>query len=279
MKTRIALLSDIHGNITALNAVLEDTKKESVDDYWILGDIIMHGPGSTEIFEKIYDLEPSIWVKGNWDDLFLYIFSKKEIDINDPSDIYIAKLGIDLQSKLSSKNINDLKNLPLHTKKIINGLTISISHNLPTQNYGRALLPAEEQKNFDSIFESNDADIAVYGHVHHQLMRHSSSDQLIINPGSIGYPFSDRKILRKDGIAQYAILEIDSNGAQQVYFKQVKYDTNLEIRKAKTLELPYIDVYQKQIKYGVSKSHDNIFLDEINKRNDYVNDVRKYYNL
>jgi Predicted phosphoesterase len=279
MKTRIALLSDIHGNITALNAVLKDTKEQDINDYWILGDIIMHGPGSTDIFEKIYSLNPSVWVKGNWDDLFLYIADKKEIDLNDPSDVYVAKLGIDLLSKLSPKNIKDLKDLPLHTTKIINGLTISISHNLPKQNYGRALLPANDQKNFDSLFESNDADIAVYGHIHHQLMRHSSSDQLIINPGSIGYPFSDRTVLRKEGIAQYAILEIDSNGAQQIYFKQVKYDTEGEIKEAKNVELPYIDVYQKQIKYGISKSHDNKFLDNINKKNDYIDDVRKYYDL
>lgn len=278
MKTRIALLSDIHGNITALNAILKDAKEENINDYWILGDIIMHGPGSTDIFEKIYSLNPSVWVKGNWDDLFLYIFEKKEIDFNDPSDVYVAKLGIDLLSKLSPKNIKDLKNLPLHTTKTINGLTISISHNLPKQNYGRALLPANDQKNFDSLFESNDVDIAVYGHIHHQLMRHSSSDQLIINPGSIGYPFLDRTVLRKEGIAQYAILEIDSNGAQQVYFKQVKYDTDIEIEEAKKIELPYIDVYLKQIKYGVSKSHDNDFLDNISKKNDYINDVKKYYN-
>lgn len=124
------------------------------------------------------------------------------------------------------------------------------------------------------MFESNDADIAVYGHIHHQLMRHSSS-----NPGSRGYPFSDRTILRKEGIAQYAILEIDSNGAQQVYFKQIKYDTESEIKEANNLELPYIDVYQKQIKYGISKSHDNKFLDNINKKNNYIDDVRKYYDL
>ncbi len=44
--TKIALLSDIHGNTTALEAVLEDSRKAKVDEYWLLGDSLM--PGNRE---------------------------------------------------------------------------------------------------------------------------------------------------------------------------------------------------------------------------------------
>lgn len=278
MNTRIALFSDIHGNTTAFDAVIADSKKENVDDYWIIGDVIMHGGGSTEIFDRIYNLSPSVWVKGNWDDLFLYIYSKKEIDINDPSDIFVAKLGIDLLSKMTQQNINDLESLPLNVLKNINGLNISISHNLPNKNYGRDLLPTEKQGNFDLLFNENDADIAVYGHVHHQMMKYSSSEQLIINPGSIGYPFSKRKNLRKSGFSQYAILEINSKGVPQVYFKQVEYDVDKELEEATILGLPYIDVYKKMLNEGSSKTHDNDFLKSIENKNTYVSEVLEYLN-
>lgn len=43
--TKIALLSDIHGNTTALEAVLEDSRKAKVDEYWLLGDSLMPGTG------------------------------------------------------------------------------------------------------------------------------------------------------------------------------------------------------------------------------------------
>ena len=45
--TKIALLSDIHGNTTALEAVLEDSRKAKVDEYWLLGDSLMPGTGET----------------------------------------------------------------------------------------------------------------------------------------------------------------------------------------------------------------------------------------
>lgn len=277
MTKRIALFSDIHGNATAFDAVIEDSKKETIDDYWIIGDIIMHGGGSSDIFERIYQLNPSVWVRGNWDDLFLYIHSKKEVDMNDPSDIYVAKLGIDLLSKLTQKNIIDLENLPLNVIKTINGLTISISHNLPNKNYGRDLLPTGQQEKFDSLFESEEIDIAVYGHIHHQLMKYSSSEQLIINPGSVGYPFSARNNLRKSGYAQYAILEITSKGVPQIYFKQVAYDVDEELRLSEASKLPYIEVYEKLLKEGDAKTHDGEFLKAIEKNKNYLAGILDYY--
>ena len=43
--TKIAVLSDIHGNTTALKAVLDDARRLEVDEYWLLGDILMPGTG------------------------------------------------------------------------------------------------------------------------------------------------------------------------------------------------------------------------------------------
>lgn len=44
MKHKIALLADVHGNASALKAVVEDSVKENVTDYWFLGDLIIPGP-------------------------------------------------------------------------------------------------------------------------------------------------------------------------------------------------------------------------------------------
>ena len=51
MKRKIALLSDIHGNVTALEAVLADAKKEQVTDYWFLGDLLAPGTGRRKILD------------------------------------------------------------------------------------------------------------------------------------------------------------------------------------------------------------------------------------
>ena len=51
--TKIAVLSDIHGNTTALEAVLADAQKAGVDEYWLLGDILMPGTGRKNILHTL----------------------------------------------------------------------------------------------------------------------------------------------------------------------------------------------------------------------------------
>ena len=48
MKRRIAILSDIHGNTTALKAVLADAKELEATEYWLLGDLFLPGPGGND---------------------------------------------------------------------------------------------------------------------------------------------------------------------------------------------------------------------------------------
>ena len=66
--TKIALLSDIHGNTTALEAVLEDSRKAKVDEYWLLGDSLMPGTGRRALLEMLEELPITVKVLGNWED-------------------------------------------------------------------------------------------------------------------------------------------------------------------------------------------------------------------
>ncbi|MGX7014123.1 metallophosphoesterase family protein [Vagococcus silagei] len=277
MKQKIALFSDIHGNLTALEAVIADSKGLEATDYWVLGDVLMHGGGASEIFELLNSLNPSVWVKGNWDDLLLVVLNQKDdIDVEDASDVYVTRLGMNLLSRLTEENLKQLEMRPMCETKTVNGLKFSISHNLPDKNFGGALYPTAEQEGFDSLFVSETTDVAVYGHIHHQLMRYSSSEQLIINPGSIGYPFNHRKSLRQAGYAHYAILEIDVDGALEVNFKQVKYDVAKELKRSKEINLPYLQVYKETLAKGTTRTHDLEFLSKINKEYGYKEEVITY---
>ena len=64
--TKIALLSDIHGNTTALEAVLADARQLEVDEYWLLGDILMPGTGRRRILDcwLNYRLRLEFWETG-----------------------------------------------------------------------------------------------------------------------------------------------------------------------------------------------------------------------
>lgn len=65
---RTAIFSDIHGNITALEAVLADIEgSKAVDEYWILGDIVALGPAPIEVLERLTTLPYARFIRGNTD--------------------------------------------------------------------------------------------------------------------------------------------------------------------------------------------------------------------
>ncbi|PHD58033.1 metallophosphatase family protein [Bacillus toyonensis] len=274
MKHKIAVLADVHGNATALKAVIEDSLKEGVTDYWFLGDLIMPGPGSNDLFEMLDSVNVDTYVQGNWEDSFLDVLNKN-IDIDNATDIYVSRL-VQYQCENLDKNyINHIKNLPLHITKQVNDLSISISHNLQNKNYGGDLWPTNNQEQFDRLFDG-DYDIAIYAHTHHQLLRYSSNDQLIINPGTVGQPFYMWNKLNSDLRAQYAILEIDEAGITDVRFKKVFYDVEKEYKNATNKNLPYIDLYRELLETGKTHTHDIELLQEINDKYNYKNEVIKF---
>ncbi|MED2843608.1 metallophosphoesterase family protein [Bacillus toyonensis] len=274
MKHKIAVLADVHGNATALKAVIEDSLKEGVTDYWFLGDLIMPGPGSNDLFEMLDSVNVDTYVQGNWEDSFLDVLNKN-IDIDNATDIYVSRL-VQYQCENLDKNyINHIKNLPLHITKPVNDLSISISHNLQNKNYGGDLWPTNNQEQFDRLFDC-DYDIAIYAHTHHQLLRYSSNDQLIINPGTVGQPFYKWNKLNSDLRAQYAILEIDEAGITDVRFKKVFYDVEKEYKNATNKNLPYIDLYRELLETGKTHTHDIELLQEINDKYNYKNEVIKF---
>ena len=71
MKHRIAILSDIHGDTTALEAVIADARALGATEYWLLGDILLPGPGREDLFELLDAIPITAAVRGNWDDCVL----------------------------------------------------------------------------------------------------------------------------------------------------------------------------------------------------------------
>lgn len=275
MKHKIALLADVHGNATALQAVLADCLCEDVTEYWFLGDLILPGPGASDLFEMLEQVNTTVFIKGNWEDCFLEAINGN-IDITDPSDIYLAKLSQYLFSKLDDRHIKKLNQLPLHTIKEVEHLKIGISHNLPKKNYGNYLYPTQAQENFNSLFANDTLDIAIYAHVHHPLMRYSDQDQLIISPGSIGQPFCHWPNLHAHLKAQYAILTVDAEGIVNVDFRKVSYNQKKELEIAKKYNIPYFELYQELLKTGKIHTHDKELLEEINIKYQYTKEIVKY---
>ena len=260
--TKIAVLSDIHGNMTALETVLADAKVAKVDEYWLLGDILMPGTGRRRILDLLADLPITARVLGNWEDS-LWRGLHRKLDLTKASHRYLLRQCQYILEEISPEEIEDLHNQPMQVHRQFGDLTVGITHHLPDKNWGRELIHMGKQEDFDRLVTEPHSSIAVYGHIHQQLLRYGSDGQLILNPGSIGQPFFLDAGLRKDLRAQYMILEFDETGLADVDFRRVDYDVEAELQLAKDLKLPYFQVYYESLVNGIHHTHNQELLYEI----------------
>lgn len=263
--TKITLLSDIHGNTTALEAVLEDAKRAGVEEYWLLGDVLMPGTGRRHLLNLLEELPITVKILGNWEDS-LWRAMKGMLDPSRASHRYLMRHCQYILEEIRPEEIEAMQSLPMQVHRKVSGLRVGITHHLPDKNWGRELIHIGDQKDFDRLVTNPPCDIAVYGHIHQQFFRYGSGGELILNPGSIGQPFFLQANLRKDLRAMYAILEFDESGLKDVDFRRVSYDIEKELQLAKDLKLPYFQVYYESLVNGVHHTHNHELLHEIAQR-------------
>jgi len=260
--TKIALLSDIHGNTTALEAVLEDTKRAGVEEYWLLGDVLMPGTGRRHLLNLLEELPITVQILGNWEDS-LWRAMKGMLDPSRASHRYLMRHCQYILEEIHPEEIEAMQSLPMQVHREVSGLRVGITHHLPDKNWGRELIHIGDQKDFDRLVTNPPCDIAVYGHIHQQFFRYGRGGELILNPGSIGQPFFLQANLRKDLRAMYAILEFDDMGLKDVDFRRVAYDIEKELQLAKDVKLPYFQVYYESLVNGIHHTHNQDLLHEI----------------
>ena len=260
--TKIAVLSDIHGNTTALEAVLADAQKSEVDEYWLLGDILMPGTGRKNILQTLETLPITLRILGNWEES-LWRACHRQLDESRPSHRYLLRQCQYIMEELSIEEIEALQDYPLQVNSQFGDLKLGISHHLPDKNWGRELIHLGKQEDFDRLVTNPDCDIAIYGHIHQQFLRYGSGGQLILNPGSIGQPFFLSANLREDLRAQYMLLDFDEKGLKDIDFRRVDYDVESELQLARDLKLPYYEVYYESLVNGIHHTHNQDLLHEI----------------
>ena len=278
---KIALLSDIHGNTTALEAVLADAKRAGVEEYWLLGDVLMPGTGRRHLLNLLEELPITVQILGNWEDS-LWRAMKGLLDPSRASHRYLMRLCQYILEVIRPEEIESMQSLPMQVHREVSGLRVGITHHLPDKNWGRELIHIGDQKDFDCLVSNPPCDIAVYGHIHQQFFRYGSGGELILNPGSIGQPFFLQANLRKDLRAMYAILEFDDRGLKDVDFRRVTYDIERELQLAKDMKLPYFQVYYESLVNGIHHTHNHELLHEIAQREGHNVEVdawlREFFN-
>lgn len=275
MTKRIAIFSDVHGNVHAFQAMYQDAIQQGIDESWFVGDLLMPGPGISSIWQIFKKLQPTVIVRGNWDDLTVR-GARGQMDLDRPSHVYFARLAQYIGERVDPAVIDEIASWPLHQAKKVGALTFGISHNLPDLDMGQALFPTNDSSNFDQLFADDKIDVAVYAHVHHELLRYASDERKVLNPGSVGEPFNGWDRLQKDTRAHYLIMDVDDLGIAGLNFRHVAYDREAEGRLADESGVPYLYLYHRTLESGRVDTHNQPLVDEQNQKFGYAEEYRQY---
>lgn len=244
---RIALLSDIHANFNALQAVNADLATQGVAACWFLGDIVGYGPEPVAcvhwLAEAIHGVDTEAWVLGNHDALLASLLYQHDMDMLTATPREAIELNRQALAADGStdafwqETFTDERALP--RRHSIDGTDYTLVHARQTNGryYQEYIYPWNDEclaRELAALTErsAGQPQVQVYGHTHVPTLVHlidgapqatpvepfatySLDEVTLINPGSVGQP---RDLDRR---AAYAILD---SARRTVTFRRVAYD-------------------------------------------------------
>ncbi|MEZ4667922.1 MAG: metallophosphoesterase family protein [Anaerolineae bacterium] len=235
---RLAILSDIHGNIVALDAVLADIASTGgVDAYWILGDLVDAGPAPVAVLERLHQLPSVQFIRGNTDryvvtdspNRFTHPHDAPRFDIEAAGSIGWTQ-GVVTQGGWFEWMLQ-LMELPtdLHLQ-LPDGTTVTGIHAAPGRDTGLGIHTALYEHELPLVIGDCTSDLIFGGH-HHMFLDVTIGRQRIINVGSVSLHYPP------DLRASYVILHAEENG-HHVEHRLVDYDHALVIEQVRQLRHP-----------------------------------------
>ena len=255
---KIAIISDIHGNLEALKATLKDIEKRNVDRIICLVDTIAKGIHPKECLDLIKE-NCEIVLQGNCDAHFS--MEHEHIDKMPEQEQKRIKWN---QSLINKEDREYLLKLPFCYEFYMSGSLVRLFHATPTVN-NKAILNVDSiETKYQMFLPSKNtvsqmkADVVIYGHIHHPYMD-KIYNKTLINVGSVGNSFDVIRNKNKDSNvlettkSNYLIIEGEYNSKEYnsdiaFQFVKVPYDIEREL-KGENLNIES-DNYRFELKEG-----------------------------
>ncbi|MEZ4618772.1 MAG: metallophosphoesterase family protein [Caldilineaceae bacterium] len=239
---RTAILSDIHGNLLALEAVLADIPEpETIDSYWVLGDLVAMGPDPRGVARRLRALPNMQAIRGNTDRWLCDV--QREFPLtpaaisrgaakNESAPLELAYAMTWAQGALTaSGDLAWIAALPLEYRTVLpDGTRVLCVHAAPGTDDGDGIRPTMSDAQVAAALAGAAADLIFVGHTHWALDR-TVAGVRVVNLGSVSLP------VVPDLRASYVILEADETG-HQILFRKVAYDHQAVIKQLREQQHP-----------------------------------------
>ena len=218
---RVALISDIHGNGVALDAVVADFAAREIDEIVCLGDIAAGGPQPRAVVGRVRELGCRA-VRGNGES---WLLDGLPTGASDET----ARLGEAVRwarERLAPEDLDYLGALPATLTVSVAGVTVLCCHGSPRSDVEPLLATTSDDALAQALAGAPAACVLAGGHTHLQLLRPCGA-RLVVNPGSVGLPLGS---LSDDGPllpawSEYALVEVD-DGHVELAFRRVSVDVD-----------------------------------------------------
>jgi putative phosphoesterase len=234
---RIAIVSDIHGNLTALEAVLADLKTVAPDVILHGGDLAHGGARPAEVVDRIRELG---WpgVCGNTDEMLWAPETLREFAGKSPARFQrmfemIGEIGTTAREWLGEERIAWMKTIPREQRCG----AVALVHASPGDLW-RAPSPDAVDSHLLGVYGSLSAPVAVYGHIHQPYVREMGG-LTVANTGSVSSSYDG------DTRASYLVVE-DGRAA----IRRVEYDVEAEARALLGSVLPHAEWVCRNLRAG-----------------------------
>lgn len=241
---RIALISDVHGNLTALEAVLDDIRARGIDSIVNLGDNIGKGPRGSAVTDRVRE-RCDVNLRGNWDDFIQTLTDEAPLEMRWWRD------------ELSPAQRAWLGRLPLSHDLVVSGRRVRLFHASAQSPHVRVRRRHTDEE-FDGMFRATDMTgrgpepvVVGYADIHDAYLE-TRDGRTLFNTGSVGNPLDEPT---PSYVILEGVLDGQAPGPFEIRFVRVPYDVDAEVAVARRAGMPGCDVWEVELRTAVYRGN------------------------